>query len=592
MATTPQIVDVYPANGAQGIPVGDQIRVVFDQEMDRTTINTGTFVLVGPDEAPVFGPIDVTPFDEPGFDDEDILSSPYFSGYVKGTISFSRVDASGGIVDDSLEDTTGAGNLWRTVAIFTPDKPLKPNVNYQVVLLGDEAPTDDFDTGIRTRTVFDTVFTGTGTGRLSFQGGYTGDNERNYVVEITSGGQTGNAEYIWWDANDPLLTYSGITSTGERELEDGIYITCEPDGSFTAGDKFEVVVKSALVLQNNYRWDFSTGSGSIVTPPSTSSTSGIESVSGNVVGSGASSSFSVSDIDPEDGEYGVSISTDPYSGEVITVTFSDNANPLTLAGSAIQLEGKPANGNWDKFTATGDLDFTAVLTNNVLSITLDPGQLYNNNIVVLTLDKKVADNNGNTLGSNQEFYFGTTYTPLYSSEERIRLDIGPLIVDVPQETVMRAILEASIQADANTFSTSISNSEYFYHARWQYTTCLAEYILVRGLLSDPSLTDKMTKRLGELSVSRGGSGSIEELLARLEDCAFGWEAAVQTGGDIARGTSLRPRVSVKGEFADDAIVVSRQWEPTSGVGVTNKHSAGNHKRYASGRRDLKTFRRK
>jgi hypothetical protein len=559
--------------------------------MDLDTINSGTFVLTGPDEAPIFGPIDVTPFDEPGFEDEDILSSPYFAGYVKGTISFSRVDASGGIVDDSIEDTTGAGDMWRTVAIFTPDKPLKPNVEYGVILLGDEEPDDDLKTGIKTRTVFDPVFTGTGTGRIVFQGGYTGENDRNYVVEITSGGQTGDAEYIWWNTNDPLTTYSGITSTGERELEDGIYITCDPDGNFTVGDQFEVTIVAPLVLENNYRWTFSTGSGSILTPPSTSSTTGVESVSGNVVGLDTSSVFTVTDIEPEDGEYGVSISSDPYTGESISITFSTTPDPLTLSGTAIKLEGRPANGNWNKFQATGELDFTAVLTNNILDITLDPGQLYVNNIVVLTLDRKVADTDGNTLGSNQEFYFATTYTPLYSSEERIRLDIGPLIVDVPRETIMRAILEASIQADANSFSTTITNTEYFDQARWQYTTCLAELILVRGFLSDPSLTDKMSKRLGELTVSRGGgAATLNDLLARLEDCAFGWEPAVQSGGDIARGTSLRPQVSVKGELAEDAIVVGRQWEPTSGLGMTNSRSAGNYKRYASRRRDLKTFR--
>jgi hypothetical protein len=593
MATTPNIVDVYPANGAKGIPIGDQVTVTFDQEMDEDTINTGTFVLTGPDEAPVFGPVDVTPFDVPGFEDEDILSSPYFAGYVKGTISFSWVDASGGVVDDDLEDTTGAGDLWQTVAIFTPDKPLKPNVEYKVILLGDEAPADDFDTGIKTRTVFDTEFTGSGTGRLTFHGGYTGDEDRTYVVEITSGGSTGDAEYIWWKTSDPLTTYAGITSTGARELEDGVYILCDADGTFTTGDQFQAVVVPALTLENNYNWSFFTGSGSILTPPSTSPTSGIESVAGNIVGSGTYSSFSVTEISPEDGEYGIPISEDPYAGETITVTFSDDPNPATLAGDAISVKSIPANGDWDTFDATGDLEFVASLVDNVLTIDLDPGQLLENNIVILELDKSIADADGVTLGTDLEFYFGTTYTPLYSSERRIRLDIGPLITDVPEETIMLAILEASLQAEANTLSTVIHNYTYFKQARWQYTTCLAEMTLVKALLGDTSLSDGMSKRLGELSVTRtGGTDYLLNLLAKLEDCAFGWETSIQTGGDVTRGTSLRPRVSVKGALAEDAIVVHRQWEPTSSLGPTDRMAAANANVYSSGRRDLKTFRRR
>lgn len=594
MATVPSIVDVYPSNGSQGIPIGDSIQVIFDQEMDTDSINTGTFVLIGPDKAPIFGPFDVTPFDEPGFEDEDILSSPYFDGYVKGTITFLRFDSSGATIDDGVEDTTGAGNLWRTVAIFTPSSPLSPNKEYRIILAGDESPSSAFDSGVKTRTVFDTVFSGVGSGRLSFGGGYTGKNSRNYVVEITSGGPTGQAEYLWWEETQPLVTYSGITSTGPRELEDGIYVVCEPDGSFTVGDRFQVVIVPALLMPNNYEWSFYTGGGSVLVPPSTSPTTGIREVSGNIITSPtAISSFTVSDIDPEDGEYGITISTDPYVGETITITFSDEVDSATLAGDAINVESKAANGNSDLFYATGELDFVATLTSNVLTITLDPGQLYENNIVIITLDKSIADTDGNTLGADQEYYFTTPYTPLYSDERRIRLDIGALLTNVSEETIMLAILEASLIAQANSFSSTIHNNTYFTQARWNYTTCLAEMTLVKALLGDFSLTGGLSKRLGELNVARkANTENLYDILARLEDCAFGWEIAVQTGGDITRGTSVRPQVSVKGAIAEDAIIVQRQWEPTSGLGYRDHMAAANTSVRATGRRALKTFRKR
>ena len=592
MATVPSIVNVIPASGAQGIPVGNPLVITFDQEMDLTSLNDGTIVLVGPDEAPLFGPHDVTPLDVPGFDDEDILSSPYFKGYVKGTITYSKVDASGGIVDDSVEDTTGAGDLWRTVATFTPDKPLKPNVQYTAIILGDEAPDDDFDTGVNTRTVFDPVFTGTGTGRIYFHGGYNGTAETSYTIEITNGGPTGVAEYVWYNDNDPLTSYQGITTTGERELENGIYITCDPDGSFTTGDSFNVVVVPPIVLPNNYQWDFYTGSGSILTPPSDQSTSGIESITSNIIGeSTTSSTFSVESIDPEDGEYGVTISTDPYVGEEIVIVFSDAVDEDTLAGTAIDVRSEVANGDDIKFTATGDLDFVATLTDSVtLNIALDPGQLYTNNIVIVELDETVADTDGNTLGADFSAFFSTTYTPLYSSLRRVRLDLGPLAVDIPDETIMLAILEASLQADAISFSSTITNAEFYHHARREYTTCLAELTLVKALLGYTGASDRMTKKLGDLEISRGGINSLRDSLSSLEDCVASWQISVSTGGKITPNTGVKPEVTVKGSLAEDAIVVGRQWEPTSGIGSTSSRSAANTGRYASGRRNLRTYR--
>jgi hypothetical protein len=80
--TAPSIVNVYPANGAIGIPIGDSVTVTFNQEMDEDSINTGTFVLSGPDKNVFFGG-EMNPFEEPGLNANDILDSPYFPGFVQ-----------------------------------------------------------------------------------------------------------------------------------------------------------------------------------------------------------------------------------------------------------------------------------------------------------------------------------------------------------------------------------------------------------------------------------------------------------------------------------------------------------------------------
>jgi len=585
-ATVPNIVNVTPSNGSIGIAIGDVITILFDQEMDRESLNEGTLVLTGPDELTTWGNL-VQPVDRPGLDDEDILSSPYFGGYVKGTITYEKTGSSGGILDDNTEDSTGDGTLWRTKAIFTPDKPLSPNVEYKFIILGDENDTDAFDSGVKTRTVFDTNNTAVvGTGVLEFFGGYTGSSTENYVVEIITGGTTGNAEYIWYKESNPLTTYSGLTSTGSRELEDGIYVYCDPDGSFTVGDTFTVVAVSFLTLANNYEWSFSTGSGSILVPPSTSSTSGIDDLV--TTGSG----LAVSSSSPEDG--GTNLVFD--SLYTITITFDKNIESSTVSTESIIVWSESVNGD-SAYTADGILDRTVSVSGAVITIDITPivpatAQLYENNIVFTKILNTVLATDGTSLVSEQTLFFTTTYNPFYSSERLIRLHLGPVIKDVPNDAVNFAIFEASIMADLVSYSTTITNGTFFLKAKRYYTKCLACLILIEAITGDGTISAGMKKSLGDLSVWRDGNyDAIKDRMDSLRDCVLSWEQSIATGGAIAPGGRLKPAVSVKGANADDAIYVSRQWQPTTGRGVSSR-GVGNSSVYASGRRNVRTFKKR
>lgn len=594
MATAPNIVSVYPANGASGIAIGDSVTVTFDQEMDEDSINTGTFVLTGPDQGVFFGG-EMNPFEEPGLNAEDILDSPYFPGFVQCSVSFSRVDASGATVLDSEVDYDGDGTLWRTVATLTPNAVLAPNKDYQALLAGDEDTTNAFDSGVRTRTVFDAEpIVLTGTGIIYGGGGFTGSTAITYVVEITSGGATGSATYSWWRLSDPFTVYTGITVTGKRELENGVYITCDPDGTFVTGDQWTIKCVPFLALAASYRWSFSSGSGSIIIPPSTSSVSGIDTLTSSVAGTTGVSTFSVSEVDPAGGEYGIAISSDIYTGERITITFTDTTptDAATIVDN-VAVRAEPAIGidSINQITYTEELDFTVSLVGTTqLQIDLDPGQLYINNVVIVTLDKDIADTDGNTLGEEYITYFSTEYTPIYTSLRRIRLDLGPLVASVTDETIMFAILEASIYVDGISFVTVIPNATYFNLARRELTTCKAELILVKAIASDGTFTNRMSKQLGDLSVSRDGArDGLNDTINDLQDCIEYWKVAVQTGGEITPDASLKPDWTVKGRNASDAITVERQWESTNSLG-SYRPSANTSAATNNSRRRLRTWR--
>jgi hypothetical protein len=588
MASLPSIIDVFPAPNSLGIPLGDGVVVSFDQEMDEDSINSGTFVLVTPSRGVVFG-AELNPFEEPGIDEDDLLSSPYYGAYVKGTISFSRVGNSGNPVLDSEVDYAGEGDLWNTVATFIPDQPLLPNVEYTVLVAGDEDPTNQFDSGVRTRTVFDAEpVSVTGDGTIEFSGGYTGDSNRTYVLEITSVGATGVATYEWWNSTDPLTVFEGVTTTGLRELENGFCVSFGHDGTFAIGDQWQVVCIPFLALENTYRWTFNTGSGSIVIPPSDYSASGIAELGSAV----AVEVFAVTDITPASGEYGVDISTDLYVGENIVVEFTsgDTIDTDTLIG-AIDVQSEPATGDDYDITYTGELDFDYSVVDGDLHIDLDPSQLYQNNIIIVTLDKDIANTNGTTLGSNYISYFSTTYTPLYSSLRKVQLDLGPILSDIPEESIMLAILEASIYAEAITFRVNVSNQKFFHHARREFVTCAAEEKLIGAILSGSAISDKMYKKLGDLSVSRGGGKSrMQDTLDRARECTDYWRIVVQSGGEISPDASVKPGYSVKGAWAADAIVVNRQWESISALGGNTTPAANTRVSESGSRRGKRTFR--
>jgi hypothetical protein len=226
----------------------------------------------------------------------------------------------------------------------------------------------------------------------------------------------------------------------------------------------------------------------------------------------------------------------------------------------------PAFDRWEATLDLEDLDetFTFVIVGGG---SVGTTKLYNNNIVITKLNMSVASTDGATLAEDTYFSFTTTYEPLYSSIRRIRLDLGALIADVPNDTIYLAIFEASLYVDEISFTSTITNGTYFAYAKRQLTTCLAERILVGALLGDSSISSRLAKSLDGLSVSRGGlSKELGSSASKLDDCIANWTAVVESGGEMSPHTSLKPEFSVKGALADDAIAVSRQWEPTSSVG--------------------------
>ncbi len=579
--TAPSIEEIHPASSAEGVVLSDTIHIIFDQEVDRTTVQ---ILLEGPDTDRWSGPEQVR-WDDPDTDaDDDVLASPGYKGMVPGTVTFDKVDGDGNGV--SAFDYTGGGAEWRAKAILTPTEPLAANTEYRVWVVGDEETGDNIISGVSTRTVFDTVRgANLGDGVVIFSGGYTGTNaEDGYTIRIKEAGDSSDKLlFQYWRTSSPLVVRELRTSLRSQLLNDGVFVIFS--GEHEIDDEFSVVVQVGERMQSTYTWVFTTGSGSILAVPDDVEQSPSVPVGGWEGDSPSSTTeFTVLETIP------VLRAThlDPLTIEEVIIQFSADLDESTVTDDTVTIWTEPVNGDADRIDAEGELAKTLSISDDILTIAItDAGDedtpILVNNAVFVTLHYSIADTDGNTLGTDYEMYFTTTYTPYWASVRRIRLDLGALIVDVPDDTINLAIFEASLEAQALSFgfrsSTVSSVATFFAFARRQYVTCTAEAILL-GAISGSSSAEGggKSKRLADLQVNFGSGGQFKNLLERALGCRVKWEATLTSAAETGPGTSQKPSMVIKGRYDPDRPEFGREWEPVSThSGIGSEYPAANIK---------------
>lgn len=215
-------------------------------------------------------------------------------------------------------------------------------------------------------------------------------------------------------------------------------------------------------------------------------------------------------------------------------------------------------------------DFTVTEKTSIVS-----AGLAENMIVTVTLDSSIANEDGVTLGTNQEVMFSTTLNPMYASSDLLSLEIGSFIPGIPEFTLDLAIHWASVQADAHTFkrraqihpvtnapvySNGARNQDYFDVMRTQYVLCRAGHMMINNVLSNAV----KSKTLADLSVSYD-TGRLTSKLADLEKCISETRRILNSNGTLSEGASLPATSTVKGAKDIDRPPFGREWASVSGV---------------------------
>ena len=359
--TAPTVDSVYPSNGATGIPIGATVFAIFDQEIDPEKVE-GAFFVIGPDHSLWTGPDQVrwnkllTP--EP----QEFLDSPGYHGIVQGEWSVEKIDDDGNSVS---APSYSPGGGYRSKAIFTPTNFMAALTDFTVFLAGQEAGFPS-SRGIRSRTIWDTQLgSNLGDGNVVTGGSYTGTANVTAVIEITKTGGVGVAEYDWYWQNTPSIRHSGICSSQDRPLDSGVefYFT---GTDFRLGDTYTIALTPAEVMDAIYTYEFTTGSGSIETIPSTTSTSPTGDPVPNIPPF-ITEPFGVDEISPEHRAINV-----PLGRKEIVVTFNKAIDPDTITQESVRVFAESVLGSYDgeEDSAPGEIAKALEVSGSTLTITI------------------------------------------------------------------------------------------------------------------------------------------------------------------------------------------------------------------------------
>ncbi len=224
---------------------------------------------------------------------------------------------------------------------------------------------------------------------------------------------------------------------------------------------------------------------------------------------------------------------------------------------------------------TGAID--TVTQSNIFTFTVDVNaivtiqQLKDNQIVIVELDSTIANTGGTlTLGIDQVLSFTTKYKPLYASPEMVRLEVGPFIGFIPDNTLALMIHWSSKEADFIAKPARCNASDFeFARTKFVVFDAALKALSLPGasnLSSVGAAGGSNSKKLGDLAITKGGSsvmttssGVDVDTLNYLRDQRDEWWRVTNAGGCIVPGQGFAPVTAIRGLNDPDRRNSGRLW---------------------------------
>lgn len=219
-------------------------------------------------------------------------------------------------------------------------------------------------------------------------------------------------------------------------------------------------------LPSNYQFSFITNDGRFFLPPAIPLPSGVNPNIMYPSGVTYDTPFIVGHTDPDNREGMIDpsgLNLDVSGNPNIIICFNKPVDVASLNGAGQVCYTKPATviGQdvlQDPFVGVQDYtpsgQWSAVQWQARFTF-YNNTMLYPNEEITVTIPSTVTATDQTTLGADYQFYFTTKYDPYYVGVQQVRLEIGNLIADIPDDTIARLIHSNSILA--NWFSSGRPN---------------------------------------------------------------------------------------------------------------------------------------
>lgn len=285
---------------------------------------------------------------------------------------------------------------------------------------------------------------------------------------------------------------------------------------------------------------------------------------------------------PEVYIYDASIDSDLILEELDAATFtSAESGPITATRIntgyyeiTYSVPSGSTEGAWHDVWV-GSLDTASIA--NIRSFRVVAGAtfitqaLVNNQFVTLELDESIASiaDATKTLEYDTLLSFTTVYTPFYASCELVRMEGGPLIEYIPDDTLALMIHWASREVDAIK-PRKVCGDKFPY---WRTKFVVADVALRAAMLPGGAYVHGLSagygdsKELGELSITKSKQGPTNSLSGGLDAQTYKalkdirdelWRM-VNAGGCINPGQSLGFTGALRGIFDPARRPAGRLW---------------------------------
>lgn len=194
---------------------------------------------------------------------------------------------------------------------------------------------------------------------------------------------------------------------------------------------------------------------------------------------------------------------------------------------------------------------------------LDAQAIQNNTLLVVELSDEISNLDGDQFLEPTSLYYSTVYSPLYASPTLVRLELGPWVDWIPEDTLALMLHWSSLEADFIQAWHPRKNSHMdLARTKFVIYDAVVKALSIPGQGQSPGWASGRSKKLGDLSISDGSPnyGVDKDLLAEFKRLRDEWWRVVNAAAHIVPGQGLDPSVAVKGLYDPDRRNTGRLWD--------------------------------